>query len=115
MSIATDKPAFKASMRFQVRTLDQLKPLLQGYRRVTGVTQAEMAEKLGITQQSYAQIEADPSRTSVERLFVILRLLNVEIILDAKDPATVPELARNKKAPKAPLPVKPPTGKATSW
>ncbi len=38
-----------------------------------------MAEKLGITQQSYAQIESNLHSTSVERLYMILRLLKVEL------------------------------------
>lgn len=66
-------------MRFPLQTIDQLKPLVQGFRKQAGLTQAAMAEKLGITQQSYAQIEANLGATSVERLYTILRLLNVEL------------------------------------
>jgi HTH-type transcriptional regulator/antitoxin HipB len=68
-------------MDYPVKTLSQLRPILQGFRKETGLTQAAMAEKLGITQQSYAQLEAKPASASVERLFKILRLLNVDIRL----------------------------------
>lgn len=66
-------------MRFPLQTIDQLKPLVQGFRKRAGLTQAAMAEKLGITQQSYAQIESNLGSTSVERLYTILRLLDVEL------------------------------------
>ena len=39
-----------------------------------------MAERLGITQQSYAYFETNPA--NVERLFTVLRLLDVEISLE---------------------------------
>ena len=66
-------------MQFPLQTIDQLKPLIQGFRKRAGLTQAAMAEKLGITQQSYAQMESNLHSTSVERLYTILRLLNVEL------------------------------------
>jgi HTH-type transcriptional regulator/antitoxin HipB len=68
-------------MQYPLNTIDQLKPLLQGFRKKAGFTQADMAEKLGITQQSYAQMESNVGATSVERLYTILRLLNVELLL----------------------------------
>lgn len=79
-------------MQFPLYTVDQLKPLVQGFRKRAGLTQAAMAEKLGITQQSYAQMEANLSSTSVERLYTILRLLGVELSFQAPDsPPTSPE------------------------
>lgn len=66
-------------MRFPFQTIKQLKPLVQGFRKRAGLTQADMAEKLGISQQSYAQIESNLGSTSVERLYTILRLLDVEL------------------------------------
>ena len=72
-------------MRYPLHTVDQLKSLVQGFRKRAGLTQAAMAEKLGITQQSYAQMESNPGATSVERLYTVLRLLNVEISLSLRD------------------------------
>lgn len=69
-------------MNYPLRTLDQLPLILRGFRQLQGYTQAAMAEKLGITQQSYAHFEANPSTATVERIFVVLRLLDVEISLD---------------------------------
>lgn len=72
-------------MQFPLQTMDQLKPLIQGFRKRAGLTQAAMAEKLGITQQSYAQIESNLGSTSVERLYTILRLLDVELNFSPPD------------------------------
>lgn len=75
-------------MQFPLQTVDQLKPLIQGFRKQAGLTQAAMAEKLGITQQSYAQIESNLNATSVERLYMILRILNVELSFSASTATT---------------------------
>lgn len=72
-------------MQFPLQTIEQLKPIIQGFRRRAGLTQAGMAEKLGITQQSYAQIESNLHATSVERLHTILRLLGVELNFSFSD------------------------------
>jgi HTH-type transcriptional regulator/antitoxin HipB len=77
-------------MDFTIQTLDHLKPLIQGFRKKANLTQAAMAEKLGISQQSYAQIESNLASTSVERLFTILRLLNVKLQMTDSDPDTLP-------------------------
>jgi HTH-type transcriptional regulator / antitoxin HipB len=66
---------------YPIRTLQQIRPLLVGFRKRAGLSQAAVAALLGVTQQSYAKIEANPSATSVERLFTILRLLGSEIVL----------------------------------
>lgn len=70
-------------MTYPIKTLNQLPLLLRAFRKAQGLTQAVMAEKLGITQQSYAYFEANPATASLERLFTVLRLLQVEISLDA--------------------------------
>jgi HTH-type transcriptional regulator/antitoxin HipB len=70
---------------YSVKTLSQLRPVLRGFRKAAGLTQAMLAERLGITQQSYAQFEADPAAAGVERLFTVLRLLNASITLSQND------------------------------
>jgi HTH-type transcriptional regulator/antitoxin HipB len=66
-------------MDYALKTLSQLRPILLGFRKSAGLTQAAVAGLLGITQQSYAQLEANPASASVERLFKVMRLLNVEL------------------------------------
>jgi HTH-type transcriptional regulator/antitoxin HipB len=81
----------EAAVIYPVKTLSQLPLVLKGFRKGKGLTQAAMAEKLGITQQSYAYFEANPASATLERLFVVLRLLGVEISLDQTSPATPPK------------------------
>ncbi len=69
-------------MNYPIKTLGQLPLVLKGFRKQRGLTQAAMAERLGITQQSYAWFEANPATATLERLFTVLRLLDVEISLD---------------------------------
>jgi HTH-type transcriptional regulator/antitoxin HipB len=118
-------------MTFPLKTLQQLRPILVGFRKEAGLSQAAVAALLGVTQQSYAKIEANPSATSMERLFTILRLLGAEITLerseestsihqstggelqDAALRATPPPV--EKPAPAAPRKILPPTMKKESW
>jgi HTH-type transcriptional regulator/antitoxin HipB len=119
-------------MDYPIRTLQQIRPLLVGFRKHAGLSQAEVAALLGVTQQTYAKIEANPTVTSVGRLFTILRLLGSEIILvergessDAVAVDTEPELrqaglalsSRKSKKAKvvAPAKVIPPSKKAEHW
>jgi HTH-type transcriptional regulator/antitoxin HipB len=66
---------------YPIKTLSQLRPILQGFRKTAGLTQAAMASHLGVTQQTYAQLEANPAAVSVERLFKVLRVLQVDLKL----------------------------------
>ncbi|PTB21230.1 XRE family transcriptional regulator [Trinickia symbiotica] len=71
-------------MDFPISTLGQLRPILVGFRKSAGLTQAKMASRLGVTQQTYAQLEANPASASVERLFRVLRVLNVDLVLSPR-------------------------------
>lgn len=75
-------------MIYPIKTLSQLPLVLKGFRKEKGLTQAAMAERLGITQQSYAYFEANPATATLERLFMVLRMLDVEISLNQTAPAT---------------------------
>lgn len=75
-------------MIYPIKTLSQLPLVLKGFRKETGLTQAAMAERLGITQQSYAYFEVNPAKATLERLFLVLRMLDVEISLDQTSPAS---------------------------
>lgn len=68
-------------MTYPIKTLDQLPLILRGFRKERGLTQSVLAERLGITQQSYAHFEANPATATLARLFMVLRLLDVEISL----------------------------------
>lgn len=84
-------------MDYPVKTASQLRPLLVGFRKAAGLTQAQMALRLGVTQQTYAQLEAKPESSSMERIFKVLRLLNVNMVLDHAKAIATPTVPPTKK------------------
>lgn len=94
-------------MDFPLKTISQIRPVVMGFRKSAGLTQASMATRLGITQQSYAEFEANPASASVDRLFRVLRLLDVELTLTAAGDgpgggnATPREAKAGARAPRA--------------
>ena len=75
-------------MIYPIKTLSQLPLALKGFRKEKGLTQAAMAERLGITQQSYAYFETNPATATLGRVFMVLRMLDVEISLSQTAPAS---------------------------
>jgi len=98
---------------YPIKTLSQLPLILKGFRKQKGLTQAAMAEKLGITQQSYAYFEANPATATLERLFMVLRLLDVEVSLDHTSPVT--NTASEPSAMAKASRVVAPSGKKERW
>lgn len=66
---------------FPVQMLQQLPDYLRAFRRQAGLTQAQAAARLGVTQQVFSSLERHPEKVSVERLFKVLLLLNVRMVL----------------------------------
>ncbi|WP_144107887.1 helix-turn-helix transcriptional regulator [Paraburkholderia sp. BCC1886] len=81
-------------MDYPLKTIDQLRPILLGFRKSAGLTQAAMASRLGVTQQTYAQLEANPAAVSVDRLFRVLRALAVTLTLVSTDTTEAAALAQ---------------------
>lgn len=66
---------------FRVQIPEQLPLLLQGFRKAAGLTQAETARRLGVTQQTFSSLERNAHRMSAERLMALLSLLGVSLVL----------------------------------
>ena len=64
-----------------VRTPEHLPVLLQGFRKHAGLTQAEMAERLGVTQQTLSAFERNAEKATVHRLVAYLTILGVGLVL----------------------------------
>lgn len=80
--------------QFTVRTAEQLPPLLQAFRKEAGLTQSEVALRLGVSQQTYSAMERNADKVGTARLLKLLNILGVELAL-SKPPqplaqATVP-------------------------
>lgn len=65
---------------FPIRTEAQIGMLLQSFRKARGLSQAELADQLGISQQNLSDLERNAAKASTGRLFRILALLKVELV-----------------------------------
>lgn len=75
---------------FAVRTTEQLPTLLQAFRKASGMTQAEVALRLGVTQQTMSALERNADRVNAGRLLQLLGILGVELVLRKPDQGTAP-------------------------
>ena len=80
--------------QYTVRTPEQLPALLKAFRKQAGLTQGQLATRLGITQQTLSALERNANKVSADRLLQLLAILGVEMVLqsrnqdaDAKAPA----------------------------
>lgn len=64
---------------YPLNTLNQLRPLLIGFRKANGLTQKDLSGRLGVTQQTYSRLEANPASASIERLYKVFSILGVKI------------------------------------
>ena len=81
---------------FPVRTPDQLPGLLQSFRKAAGLTQTEVATRLGITQQTLSALERNAATVSAARLMRLLGILGVELVL--RKPSGTPAARGTGKA-----------------
>lgn len=60
---------------------DRLALHLKSLRKAAGVSQAELAQRLGVSQSRVAAIERDPAAISVRQLMEILQLLDADLLM----------------------------------
>ena len=68
-------------MDYLISISDQLAPQLRSLRKARGLSQADLACKLGVSQSRIAAIERDPAVVSAGQLLDILNALNVQLVL----------------------------------
>jgi len=66
---------------FTVRTPEQLPAMLKGFRKKAGLTQADVAARMGISQQTLSALERNAEAVSAGRLMRLLAVLGVELVL----------------------------------
>jgi HTH-type transcriptional regulator / antitoxin HipB len=69
---------------FPIQTAEQLQPILAAFRKTAGITQADLAMRLGVTQQTYSAAERNAANMSVAKLMAVLNALDVELVLQPK-------------------------------
>ena len=79
--------------KFTVRAAAQLPPLLQAFRKKVGLTQTEVALRLGVSQQTYSAMERNADKVGTARLLKLLNILGVELTLGTPSTGTSPTAA----------------------
>ena len=77
----TVTPQVQPSASHPIRTPAQLGPLMRALRKQAGLTQADMAEHLGITRQAITALERAPEAATFERLMKVWSILGLEVSL----------------------------------
>lgn len=67
---------------------EQLGPLIQAGRKSAGLSQTELALRLGIGQSRVSAMELDPGSIRVDQLMTIFAALNLELSVQAKASAS---------------------------
>lgn len=71
-------------MLTQIRIPDQLGPLLRATRVQLGWTQADVAQRMGVSVQAISKLEANASRASFERIHRLCMVLGLELGLQPR-------------------------------
>ena len=74
-------------MRQLLATPSQLGPLLKSGRRAAGLSQAELANRMGISQSRISHMELHPESVSLEQLLALFGLLGMELMVQSKSDA----------------------------
>lgn len=98
-------------MDYPLRLADQLRAHLRALRKQRGLTQAQLGQRLGISQARVAEIEARPGLVSTEQLIKLLSSLGATLVLrdsagEDVGPAAAPppEVSMVKRSSKASRP-----------
>lgn len=78
---------------------DQLALHLKSLRKAAGVSQAQLAQRLGVTQSRVAAIERDPAAISVRQLMEILQLLDADLLMRPRADAVASPASASVSAP----------------
>lgn len=70
--------------QYTVRTAEQLPALLKAFRKQAGLTQGQVAARLGVTQQTLSAMERNAQKVSADRLLQLLGIIGVEMALQPR-------------------------------
>ena len=69
-------------MQYPVNTPQQLRAILRSLRVSRGLTQAQLGQKLGVSQKRVARIEAAPEVTAFDQIARIVSILGCQLVVD---------------------------------
>ncbi|MDR6538347.1 helix-turn-helix domain-containing protein [Variovorax soli] len=75
-------------MRQLLATPSQLGPLLKSGRRAAGLSQTELANRMGISQSRISHMELHPESVSLEQLLALFGLLGMELMVQSRSDAS---------------------------
>jgi HTH-type transcriptional regulator / antitoxin HipB len=71
----------KGGKEQRVTTAGQASELFRKRRKAKGLSQAELASKLGVSQARLSAIENDRTGLTLERLIALTNLLDLEVVI----------------------------------
>ncbi|MCX7250101.1 MAG: helix-turn-helix transcriptional regulator [Burkholderiales bacterium] len=74
-------------MQHHIRTTLQLGQLLLSARKQQGLSQAELAARLGLSQARISQLEQQPQTITAQQLLQLTSVLGLELLVQTHDSA----------------------------
>ena len=74
----------QADAGYAIQTPQQLGPVLQGFRKQRGLTQAQVARTGGLRQSAVSELELDATTASLKRIFKLLAALDLELVVRSR-------------------------------
>ena len=72
------------SARVTITSSEQLGQVLQGARKIAGLTQADAAARLAISQSRVSHMELNPETISVAQLLALLGAYNMDLVVEPR-------------------------------
>lgn len=72
------------SVRVMITSSDQLGQVLQGARKIVGLTQADAAARLAIIQSRISHMELNPETISVAQLLTLLGAYELDLVIEPR-------------------------------
>ena len=73
-------------MTYTVHTPAQLGKILHAQRRARGLNQRQAATSVGLLPKTISRLERNPDTATIDSLFKLLSALQLEIVVQSKDP-----------------------------
>ncbi|MCY7371360.1 MAG: helix-turn-helix transcriptional regulator [Polaromonas sp.] len=76
---------------YPVDTPQHLRTILRSLRQAKGLTQAQLGQRLGVTQKRIARIEAAPEVTAFDQISRMVTSLGCRLVIEEPAPQKVTE------------------------